>query len=269
MAHPIFKPFLLFVTIALSLIATSCISQKKIVYFQPPVVKSDTVYSDTIQKYTLCLKPGNIISVGVSSISPEANTMFNPYIIMQPVGPQNTQTNNLSPAVGYMIDDDGDIALPMVGKVVVAGLNTKEAAELIAQKIEKYLINPTVNVRLLNYSVSVMGEVARPSVYTIPNERITLPEMLSLAGDLTIYGRRDNVLVIRETNGIREFGHVDLTTRDIFNSPYYYLQPNDVVYVEPGKGKTTTSDRTILVAPTIISGISLVAVLLSVMFKIR
>ena len=117
---------------------------------------------------------------------------------------------------------------------------------------------------MLNYSVSVMGEVEKPSVYTIPNERITLPELISLAGDLTIYARRDNILVIREIDGQREFGRVDLTKRDLFNSPYYYLQPNDVVYVEPGKGKKTTSERSVQLAPTIISGISLLAVILSV-----
>lgn len=267
MTNQLFKRFLLFATITLSLFATSCISQKQITYFQPVTVTSDTVKSDLIPPYTLLLKSGNIISVGVSSISPEANIMFNPYMIMQPQSIQNTQTNNITPAIGYTIDDEGAISLPMCGNIVVAGLNTKQAGEQIALKLEKYLINPTVNVRMLNYHVSVMGEVNRPSVYTIPNERITLPEMISLAGDLTIFAKRDNVLVIREIDGKREFARVDLTKRDIFNSPYYYLHPNDVVYVEPGRGKTTSTDRAIQLAPTVISGISLVVVLLSIIFR--
>ncbi len=263
MPQPNCKQFILFIAIAFTVLVSSCISQKEITYFQPSSGNSDTTSSEFLPKYTLRLKPGNIINVGVSSISPEANTMFNPYVIMQQIPVQNSQTNNLLPAIGYMIDDEGNIALPLVGKILVGNLSTKEASELIAQKLDKYLINPTVNVRMLNYSVSVLGEVARPSVYNIPNERVTLPEVLSLAGDLTIYAQRNNVLVIREKNGKRQFARVDLTKRNIFNSPYYYLQPNDVVYVEPGKGKTTSTDRGILLAPTIISGLSLITVILT------
>jgi polysaccharide export outer membrane protein len=261
MTHPTVKQFLLSAMIVISVFFTSCVSQKTITYFQPTNENSDTLLSNFLPKYTLHLMPGNIINVGVSSISPESNTMFNPYMIMQQISNQNSQTNNLTPAIGYMIDDEGAISLPLIGKVTVAGLSTKEASEQITQKLEKYLINPTVNVRMLNYSVSVLGEVTRPSVYNIPNERVTLPEVLSLAGDLTIYAKRDNILIIREKNGKRQFGRVDLTNRNIFNSPYYYLQPNDVVYVEPGKGKTTSSDRTVQLAPTMISGLSLIVVL--------
>jgi polysaccharide export outer membrane protein len=267
MAHKIIKNILLFITISLSLLATSCISQKEITYFQTDGVKNDSVNSEVLPKYILRLKTGNIISVGVSSISPESNIVFNPYLIMQPMNYQSQQTNNIAPAIGYLIDEKGAISVPMAGKIVVAGLNTSEAGELIALKLEKYLINPTVNVRMLNYSVSVLGEVNKPSVYTIPNERITLPELISLAGDLTIFAQRNNVLVIREVNGKRQFARVDMTKRDLFSSPYFYLQPNDVVYVEPGKGKKTTTDRAVQLAPTVISSVSLLVVLLSIIFK--
>ena len=262
-----FKFFLLPVLLIVTLFVTSCLNQKKITYFQPKENAGDTIINNIIQKHTFSLKPGDIINVGVNSISPDANTMFNPFVVMQPVNYSYQQTNNLSPAIGYMVDKDGAISLPLVGKIVVSGLDTKEATDLITGKLEKYLVNPVVNVRMLNYNVSVMGEVNKPSVYTIPNERISLPEVLSLAGDLTIYARRNNVLVIRENNGKREFGRVDLTKRDLFDSPYYYLQPNDVVYVEPGKGKKTTTDRTIQLAPTIISGVSLLTVVLSIIYK--
>ena len=250
-----------------TLLVSSCLNQKRITYFQPKEEAKDTNINNITQKQTFYLKPGNIINVGVNSISPDANTMFNPFVVMQPVYYTYQQTNNLNPAIGYMVDKDGAISLPLVGKIVVSGLDTKEATDLITEKLEKYLVNPVVNVRMLNYNVSVMGEVNKPSVYTIPNERISLPEVLSLAGDLTIYARRNNVLVIRENNGKREFGRVDLTKRDLFDSPYYYLQPNDVVYVEPGKGKKTTTDRTIQLAPTIISGVSLLTVVLSIIYK--
>jgi polysaccharide export outer membrane protein len=255
------KHFLLFATIAITLFATSCVDQKQISYFQPATEKSDIEKADAIQKAALRLKAGDIISVGVSSISPESNTMFNPFLVMQQMSSQNVQPNTIVPAIGYMINDEGAISLPMVGKVEVAGLNTKEAGALIVQKLDKYLINPIVNVRMLNYSISVLGEVARPSVYNVPNERITLPEAISLAGDLTIYAKRDNILVIREVAGKREFARIDLTKRDLFNSPYYYLQPNDVIYVEPGKNKAATTNRTLVYAPTIISALSLVIIL--------
>ena len=267
MKNYFFKQWFLYATIILSLFATSCVNQKKIAYFQPATVTTDTVKSEALPKYTLLLKARDIISVDVSSISPEASLMFNPHSLMQTVSYQYSLTNNLAPSIGYMIDNTGSISLPMMGKVVVEGLNTKEAGDLIALKLEKYLINPTVNVRMLNYRVSVMGEVNRPSVYTIPNEIITLPEVLSLAGDLTVYAKRNNVLVIREKNGKREFARVDLTKRDIFNSPYYYLQPNDMVYVEPLKGKSTSTNRSMQLAPTVLSGISLLVVMLSIIYK--
>jgi polysaccharide export outer membrane protein len=263
-----FKFFLLPALLIVTLFVSSCLNQKKITYFQPKEEARDVIINDISQKHIFYLRPGNIINVGVNSISPDANTMFNPFVVMQPANYlMNQQTNNLNPAIGYMVDKDGAISLPLVGKIKVSGLNTKEVADSITEKLQKYLVNPVVNVRMLNYNVSVMGEVNKPSVYTIPNELITLPEVLSLAGDLTIYARRDNVLVIRETDGKREFARVDLTKRDLFDSPYYYLQPNDVVYVEPGKGKKSTTDRTIQLAPTILSAASLLTVLLSIIFK--
>lgn len=262
-----FKFIFLSSLIIVTLFVSSCLNQKRITYFQPKEEARDVIINDIAQKHIFYLRPGNIINVGVNSISPDANTMFNPFLVMQPVYYTYQQTNNLTPAIGYLVDKDGAISLPLVGKIVVSGLDTKEATDLITEKLGKYLVNPVVNVRMLNYNVSVMGEVERPSVYTIPNERITLPEVLSLAGDLTIFARRNNVLVIRENNGKREFGRVDLTKRDLFDSPYYYLQPNDMVYVEPGKGKKTTTDRTIQLAPTIISGVSLLTVILSIIYK--
>ena len=267
MTNKIIRKLLFFAIISISLIATSCISQKEITYFQTDKISKDTVKTVALPKYILRLKAGNIISVGVSSISPEANIMFNPYVVMQTAATQGGKTNNIAPAIGYMVDDDGNISIPMVGKLAVVGLNTKETAELITLKLEKYLINPTVNVRMLNYNITVMGEVVTPSVYTISNERITLPEIISLAGDLTIYAQRKNVLIIREIEGKRQFARVDLTKRDLFNSPYYYLQPNDLVYVEPAKGKKTGTDRVVQLTPTIISSFSFLIVLLSIVFK--
>ncbi|HVS93669.1 MAG TPA: hypothetical protein VHE59_16635, partial [Mucilaginibacter sp.] len=120
---------------------------------------------------------------------------------------------------------------------------------------------PTVNVRFLNYKISVLGEVLHPSVYVIPNESITLPEALSLAGDMTIFGRRDNVLVIRDEEGKKVFGRIDLTTRDVYNSPFYYLHANDVVYVEPSRGRIAQTDKIYQILPIVLSALSFIAII--------
>ena len=199
----------------------------------------------------------------VGSLSPEASAMFNPYQSMF-LGTQIVQPQANAPTAvsGYLVDESGFVTLPLVGKVAVFNLTTKDATDLITSKLDKFLQQPTVNVRILNYKVSVMGEVARPSVYIVPNEKITLPEAISLAGDLTIYGKRNNILVIRENNGTREFARIDITKREFFNSPYYYLHANDVVYVEPTKGKITSSDRTVQLAPIVLSGLSLLTLII-------
>lgn len=256
--------FTLLFLLLTTLIFTSCVSTKDVTYFQSATLEKDVETREINNRYTARIQEGDILSVVVSSLSPEASAMFNPLITAQATfQQQNTQTNNLPPANGYLIDQSGNIKLPLIGEVKVAGLSTKEATDLITQKLDKYLQQPTVNLRILNYKVSVMGEVNRPSVYTIPNEKITLPEALSLAGDLTIYGKRNNVMVIREVGGKREFARIDLTKRAVFASPYYYLHANDIVYVEPTKGKVTSSDRTIQLAPIVMSGLSLLVLIIS------
>ena len=241
---------------------SSCVSKKDVVYFQPNTIADDIQKLDIVEKYAPKLQNGDILSIIVSSLSPEASAMFNPYLTAQASNIiQSSQTNNLSPVNGYLIDEEGFITLPLVGKLKITGLTIKVATETITDQLNKYLQQPTVNVRILNFQVSILGEVARPSVYTIPNERITLPEALGLAGDLTIYGQRNNVLIIRETDGKREFARLDLTKRDLFNSPYYYLHANDVVYVEATKSKVTSTDRTVLLAPILLSGLSLLTVI--------
>ena len=164
-------------------------------------------------------------------------------------------------APGYLVDVTGAIELPLIGTLNVGGLTTMEAKELIKKKVADYLKEPTVNVRFLNYKVSVLGEVLHPSVYVIPNETITLPEALGLAGDMTIYGKRENVLVIRDENGKKIFGRVNLTTRDVYNSPYYYLHENDIVYVEPGKGRIAQTDKIYQLLPVVLSALSLISVI--------
>lgn len=142
---------------------------------------------------------------------------------------------------GYLIDFDGNIDFPVVGKVKLGGLTRNEAIQILKEKIGPYLNNPTILVRILNYKVTVLGEVGHPGTFTIPNERITLPEALGIAGDLLISGVRKNVLVIRDVDGKKTETRVDLTSKELFSSPVYYLQQNDVVYVEPNRAKINST----------------------------
>lgn len=255
-------PFILLVLI--SLLASSCISKKKINYFQAGQTEKDIQAIDTDHKYIAKLQPGDILSILVSSLSPEASAMFNPYLsnINSVAVQQTTQTTSPTPATGYLVNREGFITLPLIGKISVLGLSTEEATDSIISKLNKYLEQPTVNIRILNFKISVLGEVNRPAVYTIPNEEVTLPEVVAMAGDLTIYGKRSNVMVIRNIGGKRQFNRVDMTKRVLFNSPYYYLQANDVIYVEPTSGKIASTDRTVLLGPLILSVLSLISVLI-------
>ena len=174
-------------------------------------------------------------------------------------GESASPTTALPQTSGYLVTDNGTIELPLLGTLSVGGLTNVQAAELVRGKLKTFLKEPTVNVRNLNFRVSVLGEVARPALFTIPNERLTLPEALGLAGDLTIYGRRDNVLIIREENGKRTFARLDLTKRDAFRSAYYSLRPNDIVYVEPSQARIATADRTFQIIPIVLGVVSILA----------
>jgi polysaccharide export outer membrane protein len=249
---------LLFIAIC----SISCVGRKEITYFQPSGKEADSTRMDIKEKFIARIQPGDVLNIMVSTMSKESNDMLNLY---RESLTQITQPNIQIPAVGFLVDPDGAITLPLTGKILVSGLNSKEASDVIAARMDHYVVKPVVSVRIVNFKVSVLGEVSRPSVYTISNERVTLPEALSLAGDLTIFGNRKNVLLIRETDGKREFSRVDLTKRDLFNSPYYYLRPNDIVYVEPSKGKIISTDRAVQLTPIIISALSLLILSISVL----
>jgi len=266
----------IFLVLTVIFCLSSCVDQKQIAYFQKGINQPDTL--EVAKAYIPKIQPGDILSIPIGSLNPIASSFFNPFSTM-PVTNDNpsSQTSTASPggnggssspslvqsaAPGYLVDADGNIELPLMGTVKVAGLTTKAAHDTIKNKLKFYLKEPTVSVRFLNYKISVLGEVFRPSVYVIPNESITLPEALSLAGDMTIYGKRDNVLVIRDNNGKKEFGRVNLNTRDVYSSPYYYLHANDVVYVEPSKGRIAQTDKTYQILPIILSALSFISIIL-------
>lgn len=237
--------FLLLIVVSLM----SCVSRKEIVYFQP----GSTPASGQALKYTEpAIQTDDILSIRVSSLSKEASSFFN----------MNNE-GEVKDDEGYLVDGNGSIEMPLIGQIKVSGLTTKSARDTLRKKLEKYLQNPAVTVRYKNFRVIVLGDVERPGVYTIPNEKINIIEAIGLAGDLTIYAKRNNIMVIRDSNGKKDYGSIDLNSRNVFESPYYYLRTNDVIYVEPGKGKTAQSDNFYRVVPVILSGFTILVVILT------
>jgi polysaccharide export outer membrane protein len=246
-------------------LTTSCVSPKSIVYFQGD---STRYYSQDIsQKYVPVLQPHDLLSVVVGSLSAEANEVFNMPNMFTTTSTNYSTTGGggrLQP-LGYLVDTDGTIELPLIGKVKIGGLRTTDAADTIRIRLGAYLKEPSVIVRNLNFKISVLGEVKLPGIFVIPDEKITLPQVLSMAGDMTIYGNRSNLMIIREENGKREYARIDMTSREIFDSPYYYLRKNDVIYVEPVKSKMLDTDsrvRTVPIIVSIVGGISTLGILI-------
>ena len=219
-------------------LCTSCASSKKVVYLQDVVPLKQ---QDIEQKYEVYVHNDDLLAIMVNSKNPELALPFNmPMVTYQSGGESGGQQRVL----GYLVDTNGDIDFPILGKLHVAGLTRLQLTDMIKQRLidEDLIKDPIVTVQFLNYKVSVMGEVNRPGSFNISGDRITLLEALSMAGDLTIYGRRDRVAVIREKDGKRTILMHDLRSSDIFNSPCYYLQQNDIVYVEPNKAKAGPSE---------------------------
>ena len=171
---------------------------------------------------------------------------------------------------GYLVDQEGKITFPVLGEIMVKGMTHHQLAEMIKNRLisEGHLKNTVVTVKLMNFKVSIIGDVSHPGQLTVDGERITIFEALSRVGDLSIYGQRTNVTIIREENGVRTIGEVDLSSKDIFQSPYYYLHQNDVIYVEPNRRRKRNAERDPLTMSIISSVVSIVSVLSSVAYHI-
>ena len=220
-----------FFALIIGLIFSSCTSSKKILYFQG--LDTNRVDSVRFDKVHL-LQYGDMIEISVTSLEPDDYAHFSKsgFRVMQDQAVQNA----------YQVDSSGIISLPYIGPIAIAGLSTIELKQKITTAIEPYLQKATVNIRLMNLKISVLGEVARPGTYQIPDMRIALPEALGLAGDLTISAKRSNVLIIREEKGQRNYARIDLRKPDVLSSEYYYLKPNDIIYIEPSRSKIAQND---------------------------
>lgn len=223
--------------------AASCSTYKKINYIQD--AQLDTALT-MIANQGILIQPMDMISIVVSSRDPELARIYNLPVVTYQAGSESSVSNFNQRLIGYSVDNDGNIQFPELGTIHVAGLNRWQLAELIREKLSSLVKDAVVTVQFMNFKISVTGEVTSPGVFDISGDKITIFEAISLARNLTIYGRRDGVYVIREQNGSRTIYQVDLRTVDMFNSPAYYLQQNDVVYVEPNKvraGQSTINEN--------------------------
>jgi polysaccharide export outer membrane protein len=218
----------------LVLLFFSCASRKDSVYYQ----NIDTMSAPEKQNsYEIKIQADDLLMIIVSADDPETAIPFNLSSVSVPSAYNIMAMRGQESMQSYLVDTAGTIDFPVLGKLKVGGLSRTEVMQLLESKIAKYIKHPIINLRLMNFKVSVQGEVTLPGTYTLASDRVTLIEAISMAKDLTIYGRRDNVLIIREINGVKSYNRVDITKADFIHSPFYYLTQNDVVYVEPNKTK--------------------------------
>ena len=214
---------------------SSCGSRKSMVYLQPDSTKINTIYEQYIPR----IQPNDILTIAVTATDPKVTAPFNP---MSSISSSNmTQSVDLALRPTYTVDGSGNILLPMLGKIKVAGMTRLEAIEKIRGELSQYIKDPGVNINFNNFRISVLGEVSRPGSFIMPTERVTILDALGMAGDLTIRGVRENVLIVREVDGQKTMHRLDLTQQNVLNSPYYYLAQNDVIYVEPNKSQINNS----------------------------
>lgn len=223
-------------------VATSCSQAKNITYLQDLDRNTQSISRDS---FHYKIKPKDLLSISVVSSEPEASRRYN--LIAPQISSIDVPESYLysQPMLqNYLVDDNGDINFPSFGKIHVNGLKKQELVDILEDKLKPYFIKelPIITIRVLNFSVNILGEVTNPGRFSSNNERMTIFEGLALAGDLTIYGKRENVKIIREDgNGDKKVYNVNLNNKSIFSSPVYFLEQNDVVYVEPNKAKSNSS----------------------------
>ncbi len=220
----------------LMLLVFSCKPREELVYYQNI---DGLAASEKLNSYEIKIQPDDLLMIIVSAEDPETAIPFNLSTISVPSATTNSvmSSRGQESMQSYLVDASGSIDFPVLGKLKVGGLSRSELMQLLHTKIAAYIKNPIINIRLMNFKVSLQGEVTQPGTYPINSDRVTLIEAITMAKDLTIYGKRNNILIIREVNGIKTYNRVDITKADFINSPFYYLAQNDVVYVEPNKAK--------------------------------
>ncbi|MBO6306739.1 MAG: polysaccharide biosynthesis/export family protein [Paludibacteraceae bacterium] len=260
---------LLVLTLFPALLA-GCVTQKQMTYMSDArAEKAEEINASFKPQSEMVIRSGDALTIFVSALDQEAVVPFNlPMVVYAKPGEEQPTT---TPSMQYyIVDESGDIEFPVLGKLRVAGLRRNEVENLVKKELESQLVNPTVHVNLIGAKVSVMGEVARPGQIPITSGRVTVLDALAAAGDLTPYGRRDNVLVSREVDGKMQMARLDLRSADIYNSPYFFLQQNDVVYVSPNKVRAVSSTNAGLwfsMVSTVASAATVIVTIVSVTKK--
>jgi len=244
-----------------SILLFSCTSRKKIIYFQ-----GDINAVEASKNYSPVFCNDDLLSIVVMGMDAETVKPFNLPTSNTPQASMGGYAQGIPAPSGYLVDTDGNIDFPSIGKIKVAGLSRNVFIDSLKNRLKPYLSNPNIIVRILNFKVTVLGDVHNPGTFTIPNERISLPEALGIAEDLYISANRKNVTVIREDQGKKTKYTVDLTTKDLFSSPVYYLKQNDIVYVEPNQAKINSAS----INPTNVAlMVSLTSLILTLIIKLR
>ncbi len=228
--------FIILITITLS----SCVSHQELINFNEANLPENTT-EKILNNMNIRIQPEDLLRITVHSLDPIAAAPFNLEAEgNRPLQGGNQGTQQLELFIGYFVDQDGFIDFPVLGRIKVEGLTLEESKRDILTLLQQYLKDPVVNIRYLNFKVTVLGEVNFPGTVRLTNKRVTLLEALGIAGDLTHYANRTNVLIIREKDGVRTYQRLNLQGNEIFTSPYFYLQQNDVIYVEPLKARVAT-----------------------------
>lgn len=243
-----------------AIISTSCVPRKDIVYFQEIEQLKKSVGRNPGNNIEI--KPDDVLTIRVSAPEQEAAIPFN---LTKSMASQNNMRGNVELET-YLVSNEGTIVFPVIGSIEVQGLTNVQLADKVKEEISDYVKDPIVNVRILNFQISVLGEVNNPGTFTIEDDHINLSKALAMAGDLTLFGKRDNILILGEKDGETTYSYLDLTKAEVVNSPYYNLRQNDVIYVEPKATRRQTAGSTGL-ASTYLSIISVVASLIILITK--
>ena len=245
------------------ILLTSCkTTTNNITYFQD--LDNQSAVTGKAVNYTPRIAPDDQLSITVSGMDPNAVATFN-IPLASYLAPGETNVTSTPVLHTYLVNSHGEIDFPVLGKLQVGGMTRSELTDMMTKRISAYVKSPIVTIQIRNFKVSVLGEVNKPGTVNVPNERLSILDALGMVGDLTIYGNRTNVLLIRDNNGLKEYHRFDLTSAEMLTSPYYYLQQNDVLYVEPNKARkgnakySQNGQFNVSLASTIISALSILA----------
>ena len=246
----------------------SCVSNKKqnnrLSYF--PEIK-DTSMKLVNSDFEPFIQSGDLLFVSVNSLDPVSSALFNSANAIPSSGGAGGVALISNTTPGYLVDNEGYLNLPKIGKLLVKGKTKSKVTNEIQDALLPYLKDPVVTIRYMNFRITVLGEVSKPGTISITNERVSILEALGLCNDLTIFGNRSNLLLIRENNGIKEMHRINLNDNSLFKLPYFYLQNNDVLYVEPNKSREFSSTTAPQIIPIVFSSLSILIIIIDRVFR--